>query len=42
MTKTFTLIGTPHYSAPEMILGKGYGYQLDLWALGICLYEYIL
>lgn len=37
--RTFTIIGTPHYTAPEVILGKGYGYAVDLWSLGICLFE---
>lgn len=27
--------------APEILTGKGYSYNVDLWALGICLFEYI-
>jgi cGMP-dependent protein kinase len=34
-TKTFTLIGTPHYMAPEIIIGKGYTYTVSLYSLGI-------
>ncbi|CAK67015.1 unnamed protein product (macronuclear) [Paramecium tetraurelia] len=40
-TKTFTIIGTPHYMAPEVISGKGYGYFADLWSVGVCVYEFI-
>ena len=36
--KTFTIIGTPNYMAPEIISGKGYGYTVDLWSLGIVIY----
>lgn len=32
--KTFTIIGTPHYMAPEVISGKGYNYTADLWSVG--------
>lgn len=39
--KTFTIIGTPHYMAPEIITGKGYSYNVDLWSIGICLYEFM-
>ena len=39
--KTFTVIGTPHYMAPEVILGKGYTKSSDLWSFGIMLYEMI-
>jgi cGMP-dependent protein kinase len=27
--------------APEIIVGKGYSYSVDLWSLGICLYEFM-
>lgn len=37
--KTKTIIGTPHYMAPEMITGKGYSFSVDLWSLGIIMYE---
>ena len=30
--------GTPAYAAPEVILRKGYGYQIDVWGLGVLLY----
>ncbi|KAL4498348.1 hypothetical protein ABPG72_013154 [Tetrahymena utriculariae] len=39
--KTFTIIGTPHYMAPEILTGAGYTYSVDLWSIGICLYEFM-
>lgn len=39
--KTFTIIGTPNYMAPEILSGKGYNYSVDLWSLGVVLYEFM-
>ena len=39
--RTFTIVGTPHYMAPEVVLGKGYSYPADVWSLGVMLYEFI-
>lgn len=40
-TRTFTVVGTPHYMAPEIIIGKGYGIGVDYWSLGVMIYEFI-
>jgi len=39
--KTKTTMGTPHYMAPEMILGTGYSFEVDYWAIACCMYEFI-
>jgi len=34
-----TMVGTPEYLSPEMITSKGHGRGVDIWSLGIFLYE---
>ena len=41
LKKTYTIIGTPHYMAPDIVVGKGYNNMADLWSLGVCLYEFL-
>jgi len=37
----FTILGTQHCLAPEVILGDGYGLTCDIWAVGVCLHEFL-
>jgi cGMP-dependent protein kinase len=36
--RTFTIVGTPHYMAPEMIIGKGYSFPVDHYSFGVIAY----
>ena len=36
---TNTFMGTAHYMAPEIILGKNYNCSVDFWSVGVILYE---
>ena len=38
--RTSTIIGTSHYMAPEITKGEGYSFQVDIWSIAICLYEF--
>ena len=37
--KAQTVLGTPFYMSPEMILAHPYSFKSDIWALGVLLYE---
>jgi serine/threonine protein kinase len=38
-TKTHTFCGSAEYLSPELLRGKGYGKEVDWWALGTLIYE---
>ena len=37
--KASTLIGTPYYLSPEIVMSKPYSFKSDIWSLGVLLYE---
>lgn len=39
--RTYTMIGTPHYMAPEVMRGHGYSTEIDIWSLGVLLFELV-
>eukprot|EP01134_Creolimax_fragrantissima_P005918 CFRG5918T1 len=36
------VVGTPDYLSPELLMGTGHGAPADIWAMGVCLYEFLV
>ena len=41
-SKNRDLLGTPDYLAPELLLGLAHGPAVDWWALGVCMFEWLV
>jgi len=37
--RTFTLVGTPQYLAPELVTSSGHGMAVDWWGFGVLVFE---
>ncbi|KAI0069293.1 kinase-like protein [Artomyces pyxidatus] len=38
---TSSCLGTPEYASPELLACKPYSFEVDLWAFGVMLYEFL-
>jgi serine/threonine protein kinase len=39
--RTQTNCGTPVYVAPEIVMGNGHSFQVDIWSLGVLMAEMV-
>eukprot|EP00930_Biecheleria_cincta_P012067 TRINITY_DN11539_c0_g1_i1.p1 TRINITY_DN11539_c0_g1~~TRINITY_DN11539_c0_g1_i1.p1 ORF type:complete len:961 (-),score=181.02 TRINITY_DN11539_c0_g1_i1:285-3167(-) len=39
--RTYTIAGTVYYMAPEQLRGEGYGTEIDIWSLGVMLFDLV-
>lgn len=39
LERSHTLVGTPHYTSPEVALGKAHSKSSDFWNIGVIVYE---
>jgi len=42
LPKRYSDVGTPDYIAPEVLLGSGHSFQVDYWAMGCILFEFLV
>lgn len=42
LASSSSFVGTPDYTAPEIILSKPHSFSADYWSLGIMLYEFLM
>jgi len=42
LPKRFSDVGTPDYIAPEVLLGSGHSFQVDWWAMGCIIFEFLI